>query len=157
MKAQLALPLNEAQQRRLTVALASLERLLAELRSRLERPCTDLRLTRYEDRLEPDEAAALLPMICQVELRLRQMADELGLEPLSDSVRRGLVAGLELAAIHLYECRPTSGLTGCGAVAAPTAAYLEQQLPDLEAQVRRLALGLSQARSVSKLEAESHG
>lgn len=154
MNAHRPLPLNEPQQRRLTVALASLERLLAELRRQLQQAPADLRLVRYEDRLDPRERAALLPLVCRVEARLGQMADALGLNPASESLRRGLVAGLELAAIHLHECRPAGGLKGCGAVAPATAQYLEGQLAQLETEVRALAGRLGQPAPPSPLVAD---
>jgi len=155
MKANAKLPLTEAQQRRLTVTLASLERLLAELRLQLEHAPSDLRLTRFEDRIAPHEAAGLLSHVCVAETRLRQIADELRLKALTDSVRRRLAAGLELAAIHLHECRPGGGLKGCGAVAPATADYLEHKIPELEAAVRSVSLRL--AKAASQVEGSSYG
>ena len=53
MNASDPLPLNEPQQRRLTVTLADLEQHLAELRERLEQRPADLRLTHYKDAIAP--------------------------------------------------------------------------------------------------------
>lgn len=155
MKARLRSPLSEPQQRRLTVALAGLERLLAEVRHQLEQAPPDLRLTRFENRLEPAEAAGLQPGIHSLETRLRRMADELGLSPMTESVRRGLVAGLELASIHLQECRPESGLKGYGPVAPEAARYLDRELPKLEAELRQLAARVG--RGNPSPEPETHG
>ncbi|MGB7746782.1 MAG: hypothetical protein WBN75_05775 [Verrucomicrobiia bacterium] len=138
MSANPKLPLNEPQQRRLTVTLAGLEKHLAELRERLERGPADLRLTHYQDAISADEAPSLLPAVCQAEAQLRKMADELRLPVQSEPVRRAVEVGLELASINLYECRPESGLAGYGHVAPMTADYLEREIPKLDAAVRSL-------------------
>lgn len=144
--------LTEPQQRRLTVTLASLERLLAELQRQLQQAPADLRLIRYEDRLAPGEAVGLLPAVASLEAHLRQMADALGLSPMTESVRRGLVAGLELACISLQECRPGSGLKGYGTIEPGAAQYLERELPKLEAAVRLLAVQLGRAKPSASRE-----
>lgn len=139
MNAQLPYPLNEPQQRRLTVTLAGLEIQLAALRHRLEHgPPDDLRLTRYEDAIRPNEASLLLPAVRAAELRLREIAHALRLPVLNEPVRRTFVAALELARINLYECRPCGGLAGFGKVAPVTAEYLEREIPRLEAAVQSL-------------------
>lgn len=150
MNARSLWSLTEPQQRRLTVALASLERVLAQVRGQLQQAPADLHLTRYEDRLKPEEAPALLPAIQSLETHLQRLVGELGLSPMTESIRRGLVAGLELASIHLQECRPGSGLKGYGAIAPDTAQYLERELPKLEAAVRRLAAQLGQPEWVAE-------
>lgn len=155
MSVNVSYPLNEPQQRRLTVSLAGLERLLAELRAQLEHGPADLRLTRFEDRLARGEAVALLAAVAAAETRLRRIADDLQLEALTDSVRRRLAAGLELAAINLHECRPGGGLKGCGAVASATADYLEREIPGLEAAVRAVSVRLAKAGAPE--EASQHG
>ncbi len=133
-----ALPLTEPQERRLTVTLAELERRLARLRETLDHPPDDLRLIRHEDRLRADEAAPLRQRIDAAHRRLCQMADTLGLEGSSDSVRRTFLAGLELASISLYEAHPSGEMRGCGKLAPASAAYLETELPQLEALVREV-------------------
>lgn len=138
MDATVPLALNEPQQRRLTVSLASLEKHLAALRLRLEGGPAKMRLSHYEDRIAADEAAALLPALRNAEARLRKIADDLALPAQAESVRRTILAALELANIHLYECRPTGGLAGCGAVAPATADYLQREIPKLEASVQRV-------------------
>lgn len=147
MNAPTSLPLNEPQQRRLTVALAVLERHLATIRLHLLRAPETLRLTCYTDPLHPKEARVLRPAIAATEQHLRAMADALDLAPVPDSVRRSLGVRLDLAAIHLSECRPSAGLQGCGAVAPTTSDYLERELPRLEESVRRLAQLLARADS----------
>lgn len=155
MSANVSFPLNEPQQRRLTVSLAGLERLLAELRAQFEHGPADLRLTRFEDRLAPGEAVALLAAVAAAETRLHRIADDLQLDALTDSVGRRLAAGLELAAINLHECRPGGGLKGCGEVASATADYLERQIPQLEALVRTVSARL--AESVAAQKRSHHG
>ena len=138
MNASETLPLNESQQRHIAVALAALEKHLAELRERLERGPADLRLTHYEDDISTGEAPSLLPAVRAAEKQLRKMADELGLPVQNEPVRRAVAVGLEVASINLYECRPDSGLAGYGQVAPATADYLECEIPKLDAAVRSL-------------------
>ena len=143
MNTDVPLPLSESQQRRLTVTFASLEKSLAELRERLERGPSDLRLTHYEDAINAAEVSLLLPTVQDAEAQVRKIADELGLEPLTKPVRRKIVAALELANINLYECRPESGFAGYGRLESSTADYLKREIPRLEAVIRSL-IGLLQ-------------
>jgi hypothetical protein len=138
MSANRALPLNEPQERHITVILASLERLLAELRERLERPPRDLPLVRYEDPISADEAGQLLPVVANAESRLRRVAADLGLEARIQPARRAFIAGLELSRNHLHECRADGGLGSYGAVATATADYLEREIPKLDETVQLL-------------------
>jgi hypothetical protein len=70
-------PLNESQQRHIAVALAALEKHLAELRERLARGPSDLRLTHYEDAVSASEAPSLLPAVRAAETQLLRHAIEL--------------------------------------------------------------------------------
>ena len=137
-----ALPLTEPQERRLTVTLIEVERRLADLCEALGRSPQDLRLVRYEDRLRPEEGALLRERIEATQRRVRRVADTLGLEVSRESVRRGFVAGLEVASISLYEARPAGEMRGCGELDSATAAYLEEELPQLEALVREVIRAL---------------
>ncbi len=132
------LPLTEPQERKLMVTLAELERRLAALRRTLDCPPEDLRLVHHEDRIRADEAAGLRQKVEAARLCLCRMADTLGLSPSTESVRRGFVAGLELAGISLYEAHPAGEMRGCGELAPASAAYLKAELPRLEAHVRDL-------------------
>jgi len=156
MNASEPLPLNEPQQRHIAVALAALEKHLAELRERLEQVPADLRLTHYEDAISADEAPALLPAVCAADTQLRKMADELGLPVQNEPVRRSVAVGLEVASINLYECRPDSGLAGYGQVAPSTADYMEREIPKLDAAVRSLILLLQQAPAPKDSEEHRH-
>jgi hypothetical protein len=149
MSADAALPLNEPQQRHIAIALASLEKHLADLREQLERGPRDLRLTHYADRLSAEEAATLLPAVRSVEAQLRKIADDLGLPVTTEPVRRTFTVALEFSNIHLYECRPECGLTGYGKVAPATADYLEREIPKLDAAVQSLIALLQQAPAPS--------
>ena len=142
MSFETPLPLNEPQQRRLTVALASLEKRVTELRDRLERGPQDLRLTHYEDAIHASEAVALIPVVRDLESGVRKMADELGLGTLKEPVRQTLIVGLELAGIYLGECQPQSGLANYGKVAPSTAEYLEREIPRLESGIAALLRSL---------------
>jgi len=137
------LPLNEPQKRHITVALATVERHLAELQERLDRRPLDSRLVRHEDPLSADEAEQLLPLIAQAESVLRRIADDLRLEPQVEPGRRTHSAALEIAAIHLHECTAEGGLANYGAVAPATALYLQRELPKLDAAVQCLLQQLS--------------
>jgi hypothetical protein len=138
MSARPTLPLTEPQERHITVALASLEKQLAQLRQRLRRRARHSRLVRYADPISADEAARLLPVVIEAESRLRRIADDLGLEAQSEPVRGAIIAGLELASIDLYQCRADSGLSGYGAVAPATANYLEREIPKLDEVIQLL-------------------
>jgi hypothetical protein len=149
MSANPKLPLNEPQERRLTVAFAMLEKQLQALRERLEHSPRDLRLLHYKDPFDTNEAAALIPVITDAENRLRRMADELALGALTEPVRWTFVTGLELASINLYDCRAETGLRGYGKVAPATAGYLEGEIPKLDAAIQSL-LRLLQGAPVAK-------
>lgn len=138
MSPQTPPPLTEPQARRLAVTLAELERRLAALRETLDRPPGDLRLTSYQDRIRAEEADALRQRIRVADGQVSAMAGTLGLQASAESVRRRFVAGLEVASITLYEAHPSGDLRGCGEVAPVTAAYLEAELPRLEASVREI-------------------
>jgi len=131
-------PLNESQERRLTITLASLERNLEALRRAVGRPSPNLRLTRYEDPIPKDGADPLLEGITRAKEKLREMADTLGLEPRTESLRRMHLARLELAMVELREVYPGGAMRGYGEMSAATAAYLETTLPELEATVRQV-------------------
>jgi len=147
-----ALPLTEPQERRIAVTLAELERRLAGLRHTLDHPPDDLRLTRHQDRIRADEAASLRPRIEAARSRLCQMADTLGLDGATESVRRTYVAGLELASISLYEAHPSGEMRGCGELAPATAAYLEEELPRLETLVREVVRRLERGAQLKTVE-----
>ncbi len=150
MSANPKLPLNEPQERRLTVTFATLEKHLHELRERLEHGPCDLRLVHHNDPFNANEAAALLPAIREVEAGLRRMADDLGLGALTEPVRWTHVAGLEVDGINLYDCRADAGLSGYGAVAPATAEYLEREMPKLESAVRRVLQRLIHSETTGK-------
>jgi hypothetical protein len=145
MSANVSLPLNEPQERHIAVALAALEKHLAELRERLERGPRDLRLTHFADTLSTEESATLLPAVRAIEAHLRTVADDLGLPVATEPVRGSVVVALEFASIHLYECRAEHGLSGYGKVAPATADYLEREIPKLDAAVQSLISLLQQA------------
>lgn len=155
MSTEVPLPLNEPQQRRLTVTFAILEKHLHELREQLEGGPCELRLTHYNDPFDANEATALLPALRETEARLRRMADELGLGALTEPVRWTHVAGLELDGINLYGCRANAGLSGYGAVAPATAEYLEREIPKLESAVRQVLQRLIHPGATGKQP--SHG
>jgi hypothetical protein len=138
MNREVPFPLSKPQERHIVIALASLEKHLADLRERLERGARDLRLTHYEDAIGSDESPSLLPAVRETEARLRKMADELALPVTNEPVRRTLVVALELASISLYECGTEGGLAGYGEVAPATADYLEREIPKLDATVQSL-------------------
>ncbi len=145
MKRETPWALNEPQQRHIATTLAHLEKHLANLRERLDRGPRHLRLTRFEDDLREGESVSLLPAIRVVEAHLHEIADTLRLPVFSEPVRRSCVVALELDLIHLYECLPGHGLDGYGPIAPASAAYLEREIPKLEAAVRAVIHQLLQA------------
>ena len=126
------LPLNEPQERRLTIVLARLEGALRELRDDVLHPPENSRLTRYEDLIDPALTEPLAQIIARAQTQVEQMARDLDLQAGTNSVRRAHLAALELLNIDLYASR-AKGLRGCGKVAPTTADYLETGLAQLEA------------------------
>ena len=126
------LPLNEPQERRLTIVLARLEGALRELRDDVIHPPENSRLTRYEDLIDPALTEPLAQIIARAQTRVEQMARDLDLQAGTNSVRRAHLAALELLNIDLYASR-AKGLRGYGKVAPTTADYLETGLAQIEA------------------------
>jgi hypothetical protein len=125
------LPLNEPQERRLTIVLARLEGELRELRADVSHPPESLRLTRYEDPIDPALTKPLVQAIARAQVQVEQMARALDLRAGEHSVLRAHLAALELLNIDLYSSR-AKGLRGYGKVAPATAEYLESGLVQLE-------------------------
>jgi len=126
------LPLNEPQERRLTIVLARLEGALRELRDDVLHPPENSRLTRYEDLIDPALTEPLAQIIARAQTQVEQMARDLDLQAGTNSVRRAHLAALELLNIDLYASR-AKGLRGYGKVAPTTADYLETGLAQIEA------------------------
>jgi hypothetical protein len=125
------LPLNEPQERRLTIVLARLERALRHLRSDALHPPESSSLTHCEDPIDPSLAAPLAKAIERAQGQVEQMAGDLDLRAGTNSIQRAHLAALELLNIDLYESRP-KGLLGYGKVAPATADYLDAGLARLE-------------------------
>ena len=126
------LPLNEPQERRLTIVLTRLEGALRELRDDVIHPPENSRLTRYEDPIDPALTEPLAQIIARAQTQVEQMARDLDLQAGTNSVRRAHLAALELLNIDLYASR-AKGLRGYGKVAPTTADYLETGLARIEA------------------------
>jgi len=137
----LKLPLNEPQERRLTVVLARLEGALRHLRADVLHPPESSRLTCYEDPLESVLVEPLANAISRVQTQVERMARDLDLHAGKNSIRRTHLAAFELLNIDLYASR-ADGLCSYGKVASPTAHYLETEIAaletDLEAIIRWL-------------------
>ena len=125
------LPLNEPQERRLTIVLARLEGALRHLRTDVLHPPESSRLIHYADPIEPALAEPLTPAIARAQTQVEQMAHELDLRAGTHSILRAHLAALELLNIDLYSSR-AKGLRGYGKVAPMTADYLETRLDRLE-------------------------
>lgn len=152
MSANAKLPLTEPQHRHLTVCLAALEKQLRELRERLQSLPRNARLIHYEDQFGKGERDALLPIINEAENRLRRIADELALDGVANSVRRTVIAGLDVASINLDECRATAGLAGYGVVAPETADYLDREIPKLDEVIESLLRAVRHPASQGRAE-----
>jgi hypothetical protein len=125
------LPLNEPQERRLTIVLARLEAALRQLRADALHPPESTRLTRYENPIDPALAGPLTKAIARAQTQIERMTHELDLQAGANSIRRTHLAALELLNIDLDASR-AKGLRGYGKVAPATADYLETEIADLE-------------------------
>jgi len=125
------LPLNEPQERRLTIVLARLENALRDLRADVLHPPENSRLTRYEDPINPVSAKSLTQTIARAHTQVEQMAFDLDLQAGKNLVRRTHMAAFELLNIDLHASR-AKGLRKYGPVAPATADYLETGLAQLE-------------------------
>jgi len=125
------LPLNEPQERRLTIVLARLEAALRQLRADVLHPPESSRLTRYEELIDPALIESLAQAIARAQTQVEQMAGDLDLQSGTYSVRRAHLAALQLLTIDLYASR-AKGLRAYGKVAPATADYLEAELTKLE-------------------------
>ena len=99
------LPLNEPQERRLTIVLARLDGALRELRDDVLQPPVNSGLTRYEDPIDPALAESLTQAIARAQVQVEQMASDLDLQAGTYSVLRAHLAALELLNIDLYASR----------------------------------------------------
>jgi len=126
-----AFPLNEPQERRLTIVLARLESALRHLHADVLHPPESSRLTRHEDPIDPALAGPLAKAINCAQTQVEQMTRDLDLHAARNSVRRTHLAALELLNIDLYASR-AKGLRGYGKVAPAAADYLETGLGRLE-------------------------
>ena len=144
------LPLNEGQMRRVTIVFARLESALRDLRANILHPPESLRLTHYEDPIDPTLAGPLLQEIVRAQTQVEQMARDLDLQAGRNSVRRTHLVTLELLSIDLYASR-TKGLHGYGEVAPATADYLEREIPKLDATVQSLLHLLQQTSDAGGL------
>jgi len=131
------LPLNEPQERRLTIVLARLEGALRELRADILHPPESSRLTRHEDLIDPALTKPLAQAIGRAQTQVEQMARDLDLQAGTNSVRRAHLAALELLNIDLYASR-AKGLRAYGKVAPTTADYLETGLAQLETALEEI-------------------
>jgi hypothetical protein len=132
------LPLNEPQERRVSIILAHLERALGDLRSSLAHPPGRSVLTEYEEPVAPALAEPLGRQIAQAEAKVAQMAHDLDLPRLRTSILRRHLASFQLLSIDLYGTLPAAGLRGYGEVAPATARYLEEEIPKLETLVNEI-------------------
>jgi hypothetical protein len=132
------LPLNEPQERRLTVVLARLESALRNLRNDVLHPPASSRLTRREDPIDPALAQPLEQAVARAQTQVEQMARDLDLQAGTNPIRRAHLATIELLNIDLYASR-AKGLRNYGQLAAPTADYLENKLTRLETTLEEIA------------------
>ena len=131
------LPLNEPQERRLTIVLARLEGALAKLQDDVLRPPQNSGLIRYRDPIDPALAETLAQAVARTQIQVEQMARDLDLRAGTNSIRRAHLAALELLSIDLDASR-AKGLRGYGKVASATADYLEAGLAELETSLEKI-------------------
>ena len=131
------LPLNEPQERRLTIVLARLESALRHLHSDVLHPPASSLLTRCEDPIDPAVAQPLSQAVARAQTQVEQMARDLDLQAGAHPVRRAHLAALELLNIDLYASR-AKGLRNYGKIAPTTADYLENKLARLETSLNEI-------------------
>ncbi|HUA38084.1 MAG TPA: hypothetical protein VMA35_06755 [Candidatus Sulfopaludibacter sp.] len=135
------LPLNEPQERRLTIVLTRVEGALRNLRANVLHPPESSRLTCYVDPIDPTLAEPLANAIGRAQIQVERMARDLDLHAGRNSICHTHLAAFELLNIDLYTSR-VDGLRGYGKIASPTAHYLETEIAaletDLEAIIRWL-------------------
>ena len=132
------LPLNKAQERRVSIMLRRLEDALDDLRGNVAAPKKSSLLTDYEEPVEPALSGLLGERISRAEAKVEQMARDLDLPKSRSSILRWHLARLQLLSIDLYGILPSSGLRGYGEVAPATARYLEDEIPKLEGQIKEI-------------------
>ena len=140
------LPLNEPQERRLTVVLARLETALRNLQTDSLHPPESLRLTRYEEPIDPASVGPLVKAIACAQIQVERMARDLDLHAGVNSIRRAHLAALELLSIDLDASR-AQGLRGYGKVAPATGDYLETELARLETALDEIIRALRDGES----------
>jgi hypothetical protein len=148
------LPLNEPQQRRLTIVLARLELALSHLQNDVLHPPESSRLTRYADPVDAALAGPIVSAIALAQRQVERMARALDLPGGANSIRRTHLAALQLLNVDLYASRP-KGLRAYGKVAPATADYLEAEIADLEialGEIVRLLKGSEEGQNHSRLE-----
>lgn len=142
-------PLNEPQERRLTIVLARLESALRNLHNDILHPPESTRLTRYEDPIDPALAQPLQQAVARAQTQVEQMARDLELQAGTNPVRRAHLAAFELLNIDLYASR-AKGLRNYGKLSSVTADYLENKLGALETALDEIARLLKAGESHSK-------
>jgi hypothetical protein len=123
--------LSEAHQSRLEVRLRSLERLLKRVKAALADPPSDEWLTAYVEPLPEAIQGRLAALVVNAESELRQLIDDLNLQPVEVSISRMLLAHLMLGSNNVVEAM-TPYLKSSGPVPGELAAYLDPQLERLD-------------------------
>jgi hypothetical protein len=124
-------PLNAAQRRRLTIFLSFAERDLRRLRDTIAHPPHDLVLTRYDDPIPDALVPKLLAAAADAEQQIHKIARELKLQPIHETVRRGIYSALSIDEVDMHELRPKR-LRGFGEVEKDTEHYLESEIRMLQ-------------------------
>lgn len=140
------LPLNEPQERRLTIVLARLESALRNLRTDILHPTENSHLTHYEDLIDPAIVESVASAVARVQIQVEHIAHDLDLKAGTNSVRRTHLAALELLNIDVYGSR-ANGLRGYGKVAPSTADYLEAEFGRLETSLNEIVRLLREEKS----------
>jgi len=141
---------NESQRSVLSIVLAGVERDLLLAQQTLEHPPRDGLLTRYTD-LPPRCSDGSLDVTLEaIRGKIKQLTEDLRLEPHEEPVRRTLVSRLLLDGVALAEV-DARGLRGYGAVDPATAKYLQRELPQLRELLDRLVELLGASSHVTRL------
>lgn len=128
--------LSQLHRRVLAVRLRAVEEAIFSIRQALEGERVSGILIERVDPVPESSRAALEEIASELEARLKQLADELQLEPHQHSLRRDLVGRLNACWETLEDTRPRA-MSGYGQMSPEAAAYLDPKISEL----CRLVLG----------------
>lgn len=126
------LELNSGQRTRLTVVLAGLERDLFKLEKAFSEQVPQLELTKFIEQIPRTEPETLKTEVAKIRKEIAELSDIFQLQPMSESIRRNLLASFEVNYINVIECFPEHGLRNYGEVDHSSAEILSKKLTTIK-------------------------